>query len=102
MCFYNFFQAEQDLRNAQTEFDRQSELTKLLMDELNVTYVSVIFYKFFLKINENFNQIEVIKFFIYENFIKALFYNFFSVEELKIFDQSIFSDFLREILLPFT
>lgn len=30
--------AEDDLRRAQTEFDRQSELTKLLMDELTISY----------------------------------------------------------------
>lgn len=30
--------AEEDLRRAQTDFDRQSELTKLLMDELSVSY----------------------------------------------------------------
>lgn len=30
--------AEEELRRAQTEFDRQCELTKLLMDELSVSY----------------------------------------------------------------
>ena len=33
--------AEEELRMAQTEFDRQCELTKLLMDEINVSYVSL-------------------------------------------------------------
>lgn len=31
-------EAEEDVRQAQTEFDRQCELTRLLMDELTVTY----------------------------------------------------------------
>ena len=30
---------EDNLRKAQTEFDRQLELTKLLLDELHVTHV---------------------------------------------------------------
>ncbi|CAF0859068.1 unnamed protein product [Brachionus calyciflorus] len=31
-------EAEEEVRRAQTEFDRQCELTKLLMDELSITY----------------------------------------------------------------
>ena len=38
--------AEEDLRRAQTEFDRQSELIKALMDELDGSYVNLyIFFK---------------------------------------------------------
>ena len=33
-------QAEADLRSAQSEFDRQSEITKILLEGINSTHVS--------------------------------------------------------------
>ena len=35
-------QAEADLRSAQSEFDRQSEITKILLEGINSTHVSQI------------------------------------------------------------
>ena len=35
------FQTEDEVRRAQADFDRQSELTKLLMEELSTTYVGL-------------------------------------------------------------
>ena len=36
------FQAEADLRSAQSEFDRQAEITKLLLEGITSTHVSLI------------------------------------------------------------
>ncbi len=44
------FKAEEDLRNAQTEFDRQCELTKLLMDEINVSYVIFVYFFYLTRV----------------------------------------------------
>ena len=39
--FIVYFQAEADLRSAQSEFDRQAEITKLLLEGITSTHVSM-------------------------------------------------------------
>ena len=41
LIFKEKLKDEDDLRKAQTEFDRQLELTKLLLEELHVTHVTI-------------------------------------------------------------
>lgn len=42
------FQAEQELRVAQTEFDRQAEVTRLLLEGVSSTHVSQSCYHAYL------------------------------------------------------
>jgi len=42
------FQAEADLRQAQAEFDRQAEITKLLLEGITSTHVNIVFIPLFV------------------------------------------------------
>jgi hypothetical protein len=44
---FNSFQAEADLRVAQAEFDKQVEITKLLLEGIQTAHVSLIFWVIF-------------------------------------------------------
>lgn len=41
VCVFRLFQAEHELRVAQTEFDRQAEVTRLLLEGISSTHVSL-------------------------------------------------------------
>lgn len=54
---YTLFQAEQDLRTAQSEFDRQAEITKLLLEGISSTHVSTEYTKVPIWVFEMYNRV---------------------------------------------
>lgn len=48
--YFAILQAETDLRVAQAEFDRQAEITKLLLEGVSSTHVSLLLMGHYLKL----------------------------------------------------